>query len=71
MTLPKYKDLVSIETIAKIDQEILVLQKELFDLRLKGPTNSLIKPHFFVHAKRRIAQLNFKKSVLIKLSNAN
>jgi|TARA_B110000240_G_C13485579_1_gene447233 large subunit ribosomal protein L29 len=66
MTLPKYKELESIQTEAEIDQEIFILQKSLFDLRIKRSTNQTIKPHLFKHAKRRIAQLKFKKSALGK-----
>jgi large subunit ribosomal protein L29 len=66
MTLPKYKELESIQTPTEIDQEIFILQKSLFDLRIKRSTNQTIKPHLFKHAKRRIAQLKFKKSLAEK-----
>ena len=68
MTLPKYKDLEKIATETEIEQEIFILQKSLFDLRIKRATNQTTKPHLFQHAKRRIAQLKFKKS-LIKTVN--
>ena len=64
MSLPKYKDLNSLNTISDIDQEIFILQKNLFDLRIKKATNQANKSHLFVHTKRRIAQLKFKKSSL-------
>ena len=66
MTLPKYKELESINNKHEIDQEIFILQKSLFDLRIKRATNQTTKPHLFKHAKRRIAQLNFKKQILAK-----
>jgi ribosomal protein L29 len=62
MSLPKYKELSVLKTIDEIDQEIFLLQKNLFDLRMKRSTNQNIKSHLFTHYKRRIAQLNFKKS---------
>jgi len=66
MTLPKYKDLDSIVSETDIEQEIFILQKSLFDLRIKRSTNQATKPHLFKHAKRRIAQLQFKKSLIAK-----
>jgi ribosomal protein L29 len=68
MALPKYKDLESLVNISDIEQEIFLLQKNLFDLRIKRSTNQTNKPHSFTHTKRRIAQLKFKKSVLAKLN---
>jgi large subunit ribosomal protein L29 len=66
MTLPQYKELDSLKNENEIDQEIYLVQKSLFDLRIKRATNQTIKPHLFQHAKRRIAQLKFKKSLLGK-----
>lgn len=66
MSLPKYKELSVLKTIDEIDQEIFLLQKNLFDLRMKRSTNQNIKSHLFTHYKRRIAQLNFKKSSVSK-----
>ena len=67
MSLPKYKDLNSLSNVEEIDQEIFILQKNLFDLRIKRSTNQTNKPHLFTHTKRRIAQLKYKKSLLTKL----
>jgi ribosomal protein L29 len=67
MTLPKYKELNSLNSTTDIDQEIFILQKTLFDLRIKSSRNQPIKPHVFVHTKRRIAQLKFKKFSLLKV----
>ena len=69
MTLPKYKDLNSLNTLVEIDNEIFILQKSLFDLKIKRSTNQTIKPHLFVHAKRRLAQLKFKKLSLLNIKN--
>jgi ribosomal protein L29 len=46
-----------------------MLQKSLFYLRIQNSTSQTVKPHLFLHAKRRIAQLKFKKSSLLKLEN--
>lgn len=69
MTLPKYKDLESITAQEEIEKEIFILQKSIFDLRMKRSTNQATKPHLFKHAKRRIAQLKFKQHVLSKTAN--
>jgi len=66
MSLPKYKDLESLKTIEEIDKEIFILQKNLFDLKVKKSTSQTIKPHLFAHAKRRLVHLKFKKSFLLK-----
>jgi large subunit ribosomal protein L29 len=68
MTLPKYKQINDINIVSKIDEEIYLLKKTLFDLRMKKATNQGLKPHLFTHTKRRIAQLNFKKKKLLKNS---
>ena len=69
MSLPKYKDLENINNLSDIDQEIFIIQKDLFDLRLKRSTSQTTKPHLFKHAKRRLSQLKFKKSILLKSKN--
>lgn len=66
MSFPKYNELNVLVTIEEIDKELFVLQKSLFDLRMKKLTSQIVKPHLFLHAKRRIAQLEFKKSMLQK-----
>ena len=66
MSLPKYKEIENVTTLNDLDQEIFVIQKDLFDLRLKVKTSQATKPHLFKHAKRRLSQLKFKKSVLLK-----
>ena len=66
MSLPKYKDLENLNTISEIDKEIFLLQKNLFDLRIKKSTSQAVKPPLFAHAKRRLVHLKFKKSFLLK-----
>jgi large subunit ribosomal protein L29 len=66
MSFPTYKDVNSFNNILDIDKEIFLLQKNLFQLRVKQATSQSIKPHLFKHAKHRIAQLNFKRSSLLK-----
>jgi ribosomal protein L29 len=68
MSFPKYKSLEQLKTLTEIDQEIFILQKNLFDLRIKRSTSQSVKPHLFLHAKRRLAQLKYKKSI-IELTN--
>ena len=69
MALPKYKDLAQLITLADIDQEIFLSTKNLFDLRMKRSTNQIVKPHLFLHTKRRLAQLKYKKFSLLKSKN--
>jgi ribosomal protein L29 len=69
MSLPTYKDLNSLTNLSDIDKEIFLLQKSLFDLRIKRSTSQTIKPHLFTHAKRRLAQLKFKKFSLLTIKN--
>jgi ribosomal protein L29 len=69
MSLPKYKDLENLTTVVDIDKEIFLLQKNLFDLRIKKSTSQAVKPHLFAHAKRRLVHLKFKKSFLLKSEN--
>ena len=66
MSLPNYKELISLTTISEIEKEIFVIQKNLLELRVKKATNQAVKAHLFKHAKRRITQLNFKKGILLK-----
>lgn len=61
MSFPKYKELNSLLTNDEIDKELFLLQKSLFDLRMKKLSSQVEKPHVFIHLKRRIAQLKMKK----------
>nr|UNJ16387.1 ribosomal protein L29 [Boldiaceae sp.] len=44
-------------SIHQIESEILILKKQIFDLRIRKATSQLIQPHLFKHNKRRLAQL--------------
>lgn len=68
MTLPKYKELDIFSKISDIDQEIFLQQKNLFDLKLKNRIQKT-QCHLYSHTKRRIAQLKFKKSLLLREQN--
>jgi ribosomal protein L29 len=52
--------------VVDIDKEIFLLQKNLFDLKLKKFTSQNVKPHLFTHTKHRLSQLEFKKACLVK-----
>nr|YP_009545421.1 ribosomal protein L29 [Mallomonas splendens]AYO28575.1 ribosomal protein L29 [Mallomonas splendens] len=66
MVFSNYKDLNNFSNIIEIEQEIFLLTKNLFDFRMKRSMNQTVKPHLFLHTKRRLAQLKFKKSILLK-----
>jgi ribosomal protein L29 len=69
MSFTKYIELTSLTNTTDIDQEIFLLQKNLFNLRIQKSRNQVTKPHLFIHAKRRIAQLKFRKFSLLKSNN--
>lgn len=66
MSLSRYKDIEALKTNDEIEEEIFLLQKNLFDLKLKRATNQGVKPHLFKQTKGRIAQLKYKQSCLLK-----
>nr|YP_009545270.1 ribosomal protein L29 [Synura uvella]AYO28424.1 ribosomal protein L29 [Synura uvella] len=68
MSLPKYKELNELNNINDIEKEIFIVTKNLFDFRIKKSTNQNVKAHLFTHTKRRLAQLNYKRSLLLKLN---
>ena len=63
MTFPKYKELDGFLDAIQIDKEIWILEKSLFEKKL---ANNTIKPHIITHTKHRLAQLKYKKSILLK-----
>ena len=69
MSLPNYKELDNLSNIDEIEQEIFILQKNLFEKKKKKSTSQNVKPHLFIHAKRRIAQLKLKKALLSNSKN--
>jgi len=56
MALPTFKELTNLNSIS-ITEEIIILKKQIFELRLKKATRQSFKPHIFKHSKRKIAQL--------------
>jgi ribosomal protein L29 len=66
MSFPKYKDIEKLESIEEINKEIFILQKNLFDLKIKKLTSQTVKPHLFSHSKIRLVHLKYKKSLLLK-----
>lgn len=56
MALPKIEDARKLSE-EELAEEILVVKRELFQLRLEQATRRLEKPHLFKHAKHRMAQL--------------
>nr|AIA20080.1 50S ribosomal protein L29 [Neoporphyra perforata] len=56
MTLPKISDVKQMDN-SSLKEEILVIKRELFGLRLKRATRQDFQPHLFKHSKRRLAQL--------------
>jgi ribosomal protein L29 len=69
MSLPNYSEVKSLENLQEIEKEIFLVQKSLFDLRMKKSTSQSVKPHLFRHKKRRLAQLKFHYSSLLAKSN--
>ena len=66
MTLPKYAELIHITTNTQIDATLYSLKKTLFELRRQKSTHREIKYHLFIHTKRIIAQLIFKKKNIFR-----
>ena len=73
MTFPKYQDLEkkyeklkADEIVADIEKEIFVLNKTLFDFRIQRATKKTLEPHMLIQTKRRIAQLEYKKNIVLK-----
>ncbi|MBV8882667.1 MAG: 50S ribosomal protein L29 [Chroococcidiopsidaceae cyanobacterium CP_BM_RX_35] len=56
MALPKIEEARDLSD-AELDEQILAIKRQLFQLRLQKATRQLDKPHQFKHAKHRLAQL--------------
>ena len=56
MAFPTFTELTNLNSIS-ITEEIIILKKQIFELRLKKATRQSFKPHIFKHSKRKIAQL--------------
>lgn len=65
MSFSKYKELENLTNLSDLNEELFLLEKNLLDLKIKRKKKKA-KPHLFSHFKRRIAQLNFKKSELLQ-----
>jgi large subunit ribosomal protein L29 len=57
MNFPKIEEIKNL-TSEELKNEILSLEKQLFDLRFKKATRKPFKPHLFKHTKHRLAQLS-------------
>lgn len=66
MTLPKFNEISILLTVSDIDEELFLQQKNLLEFKIKKATNKKINCHLFRHTKRRIAQLKFHKSIVLK-----
>uniref|UniRef100_A0AAU7YRI7 Large ribosomal subunit protein uL29c n=1 Tax=Gracilaria hainanensis TaxID=2871843 RepID=A0AAU7YRI7_9FLOR len=56
MSLPKFKNIKYL-TPNEIQEKIIEIKKEIFELKLKQATRQNIKPHLFKHKKHQLAQL--------------
>lgn len=56
MSLPKIEDIIVLER-DELKNEILVIKKELLQLRIKQAVKEPIKAHQFRHARHRLRQL--------------
>lgn len=56
MPLPKIEDARKLSN-AQLEEQILAVKRELFQLRMQKATRQLEKSHLFKHARHRLAQL--------------
>ena len=56
MALPKIDEARKLDDQA-LDDRILAVKKQLFDLRFQKGTRQMEKPHQFKHARHELAQL--------------
>jgi large subunit ribosomal protein L29 len=56
MALSKISDISDLDN-ESLQNEILFVKKELFELRLKKATRQDFKPHNFKHNRRKLSQL--------------
>lgn len=56
MPLPRISEARDLSN-QELDEQIIAVKKQLFQLRLQKATRQLDKPHQFKHAKHRLAQL--------------
>lgn len=69
MSLPKYKDLQTID-LNEVDEQIVKAKKELLFLRIQKANFSRFSPHLLTHTKHQISQLmTLKRSLELKALN--
>ena len=72
MSLPNFNEIKTLSN-TEVADNILKIEKELFNLRFKQATRQSFKAHEIRYAKRRIAQLktllNLRLNVLEKTNN--
>ncbi len=56
MPFPKIQEIRDLSD-SEIEEQIIALKRQLFELRLQKATRRLEKPHEFKHARHRLAQL--------------
>ncbi|MGI0485328.1 50S ribosomal protein L29 [Pantanalinema rosaneae CENA516] len=56
MPLPKIEDARKLSD-QELEEQIIAIKRELFELRFQKGTRRLEKPHQFKHARHRLAQL--------------
>lgn len=64
MKISKNTQFSSLSTINNITEEILSLKKSIVNMRISSKFKLIKKNHLYRQAKRNIAYLNFKKSIL-------
>nr|YP_009346813.1 50S ribosomal protein L29 [Gracilaria firma]APR74348.1 50S ribosomal protein L29 [Gracilaria firma] len=68
MPLTKFQTIKHL-TNNEIEEKIIKLKKELFNLKLKKATRQTIKPHLFKHKKHELAQLLTIKNIKLCIPN--
>lgn len=56
MALPKIDDIRELSD-QELNDQIIAVKKELFQLRFQKATRQTVQPHQFKHARHRLAQL--------------
>lgn len=56
MALPKVQDARDLSD-QELDEQVLALKRQLFELRMQKATRQTVKPHLFKHIRHQLAQL--------------
>ena len=56
MSLPKIDEVINLSD-EELNEKILAVKRQLFELRMQKATRQLEKPHQFRHARHQLAQL--------------